>query len=73
MDRWGEIDRIAMAARPTTLAGAISCLEYARREHVQFGMCDGKLEDPGDLLILSLINGVIGALRTMGGRDASFA
>ena len=27
MDRWGEIDRLAKSTRPTTMAGAVACLE----------------------------------------------
>ncbi len=71
MDRWAEIDGLALSTRPTTLPGAIACLEYARREHVQFTMLDNEAGgDTSDRLILSLLDGALGALRetVAGGR-----
>ena len=71
MDRWGAIDAEAMAGQPTTFAGAAGALEYARREFVQFHVEpreDGGREiDPGDKLILHLIDGAIAVLRRAAG------
>ena len=67
MDRWGEIDARAMANQPTTFAGAAGALEYARREFVQFHLeprsDGGSRLDPGDKLILHLMDGAIAVLR----------
>lgn len=67
MDRWGEIDAQAMAGRPTTLAGALGALEYARREVHQFHIVAveaiGDDVCPGDRLVLHLIDGAIAVLR----------
>ena len=62
MDRWNEIDRLAMATKPTTLAGVVACLEYARREYVQFE-ADGDPNDFGERLMLALLDNAIGGLR----------
>ena len=76
MDRWAEINREAMAARPVTLAGAIGALEYARREFHQFHIETrediGGQPCPGDTLVLHLLDGALGVLRQAvdGGTDA---
>lgn len=75
MDRWAEIDRLAKTTRPSTLAGAIASLEYARRELVQFEMNDDEsCDDPTASLLLALLDGALGVLRTIvcgkGGPDA---
>lgn len=64
IDRWGEIDRMALAGCPTTLAGAAGALRYARREFVQFSMEDNETADnPSHRLILHLVDGAIAVLR----------
>ena len=64
MDAWGAIDAKAMAEQPTTPAGAVGALEYARREFVQFYVephDDGM--NGGARLILHLLDGAISVLR----------
>ena len=64
----GAIDRLALSARPTTVSGAMLCLAYARREFVQFDMRGDEAEDNrGHQLILHLVDGAMGVLRSMGG------
>ena len=61
---WGAIDREALAGRPTTLAGAVGALEYARREFVQFEMEDmEETDNPSHRLILHLLDGTLDVLR----------
>ena len=68
MDRWGAIDRLALSARPTTVSGAMACFTCARREFVQFDMHGDEAEDNrGHQLILHLVDGAMGVLRSMGG------
>ena len=71
MDRWGDIDAQAMAGRPTTLAGALGALEYARREFHQFHAAAvddiGDDVSPGDRLVLHLLDGAIAVLRQVAG------
>ena len=64
MDCWGDIDREALAGRPTTFAGAAGALEMARREFVQFKLFahEGPT-DPSNRLILHLIDGALGVLQ----------
>ena len=67
-DRWGGHRPFAMSARPTTIPGAVACLAYARREFVQFDMHGDEAEDNrGHKLILHLVDGAMGVLRSMGG------
>lgn len=64
MDAWGDVDREALAGRPTTFAGAAGALAYARREFVQFEMQDREETDNGcHRLILHLIDGAMDVLR----------
>ncbi len=64
MERWEEIDGLGRTTRPTTLAGALGGLEWARREHVQFNMSDDEADgDPCNGLVLALLDGAIGVLR----------
>ncbi len=64
MQRWQEIDDLGRTTRPTTLAGALGALEWARREHVQFNMGEDEADaDPCNSLVLALIDGAIGVLR----------
>ena len=64
MERWEEIDDLGRTTRPTTLAGALGALEWARREHVQFNMDDDEADgDPSNSLVLALLDGAIGVLR----------
>ena len=66
MERWEEIDELGRTTRPTTLAGALGALEWARREHVQFNMSDDEADaDPCNSLILALFDGALGVLRPM--------
>ncbi len=70
MDRWRDLDSLAMATKPTTCAGIAACLQYARREHVQFGMKgDEGEDDPGSRLILALLDNALGTLREMVNSD----
>ena len=64
MDAWGDIDRKALAGRPTTFAGAAGALAMARREFVQFKLFahEGPT-DPSNRLILHLIDGAISVLQ----------
>ena len=51
MDRWTEIDRLALAGQPTTLAGALGALEMARREFSQFQVVSREdADDPSKAL-----------------------
>ena len=75
MDRWADIDRMAMADRPKTFADAIGALHYARREHHQFNIetRDGTDSEPcpGDRLILHLLDGAITVLQRVVQEDAA--
>lgn len=63
MDALGDIDREAMAGRPTTLAGAAGALQMARRESVQFRTFDEEdTADTTNRLILHLLDGAMGVL-----------
>lgn len=66
MARWAEIDEMAMANQPRTLADAIGALRYARREHHQFAIeadeREGRETDTGDRLIQHLLDGAIAVL-----------
>ena len=64
MEAWDAIDLEVMASCPTTFAGAIGALEYARREFVQFEMdATEETDDPSHRLVLHLLAGAIGVLR----------
>lgn len=73
MDRWGEIDRLAMMDRPRTFSDAVAALAYARREFHQFHveMAESAGEDicPGDKLILHLLDGAAAVLRWFAQED----
>ena len=68
MERWSAVELEATASRPTTLAGAIAALEWARWDYAGDKLLSG---DQGDRLIFALIEGALGVLRPMvegGGR-----
>ena len=63
MVRWSDVELEATASRPTTLAGAIAALEWARWDYAGDKLSNG---DQGDRLIFALIDGALGGLRPMG-------
>jgi hypothetical protein len=75
MDRWAEIDPMAMADQPRTFADAIGALAYARREFHQFHIeaAEDLGEEPcrGDKLTLHLLDGAITVLQRVVQEDAA--
>ena len=75
MDRWNEIDCMAMMDRPRTMSDAIGALAYARREFHQFHieMEESAGEDPckGDKLVLHLLDGAAAVLKGVVQEDAA--
>ena len=60
MVRWSDVEIEATATRPTTMAGAIAALEWARWDYAGDKLLNG---DQGDRLIFALIEGALGVLR----------
>ena len=70
MDRWGAIDRLALSARPTSASLGVYGLLHLCAPRVAFSStCHGdEAEDNrGHQLILHLVDGAMGVLRSMGG------
>ena len=75
MERWGDIDRMALADRPRSLSDAIGALAYARREFYQFHIEStehlGEEPCPGDRLIQHLLDGAAAVLNRVVQTDAA--
>jgi hypothetical protein len=68
MDAWGACDNQAIATPATTTAGAIASIQWAREELLEFGFAvDPVPDDRGVRIVLSLLDGALGALRRNGG------
>ena len=65
MDRWGNLERQALANPATTLADAIALVEWALEELLEHGF-DTSIDDQGKV-VPAMLNKAIGVLRMIGG------
>ena len=61
MERWSDVELQGIAARPTTLAGAIAALEWTQWEHMRDRMA--RHPDQGGHLLLAMLDGALDVLR----------
>ncbi len=65
--RWKDIDDLVLTSQPTTIAGAVGALDYARRELHQFRVENKEDPNPTEILVLHLIDGALGVIRPQNG------